>query len=153
MLNLVKKLFGSKADRDYREVKPVVEQIHKAYENIKQLDNDQLRAKTSEFRQRISEYLKDEQQQIDELLQKVEGNYDIDIEEKEKIYAQVDVLEKQKDEKIESVLMEILVATRSPGIWCITMFSSLAAWCFTRVKLPKWQPVKVKPWLLPCRFI
>ncbi|MFO7978164.1 MAG: preprotein translocase subunit SecA [Bacteroidales bacterium] len=108
MPNLFKKIFGSKADRDYREIKPLMDQVLKAYESIKGLDNDQLRAKTQEFRDRINAYLLEEQQQIDTLLGQVTGNYDIDIEEKEKIYGQIDELEKKKDEKIEKVLLEIL---------------------------------------------
>ena len=108
MLNLIKKLFGSKAERDHREIQPLLEEVFKAYHIIKDLDNDQLRAKTAEFRQRIYKHLKEEQDQIDSLLAKVEGNYDIDIEEKEQVYVKIDALEKRKDEKTEAILLEIL---------------------------------------------
>jgi preprotein translocase subunit SecA len=108
MLNLVRKFFGSKTDRDYKEIQPVAEQIFKVYDSIKALDNDQLRAKTQEFRERIAAYISEEQKQIDDLLAKVVDNYDIDIEEKEIIYNQIDQIEKTKDEKIQQVLMDIL---------------------------------------------
>jgi preprotein translocase subunit SecA len=83
MLGLVKKIFGSKTDRDYKEVKPLLDQTLMTYESIKNLSNDDLRAKTSEFRQRIREYIAAEQNEIDKLLESIETRYDMDVEEKE----------------------------------------------------------------------
>lgn len=108
MLGLVKKIFGSKTDRDYKEVKPLQEQTLLAYETIKDLSNDDLRAKTSEFRQRIREYIAAEQDEIDKLLESIETRYDMDVEEKEGLYNQIDELEKRQNEKTETVLKEIL---------------------------------------------
>ncbi|MFO7998886.1 MAG: preprotein translocase subunit SecA [Bacteroidales bacterium] len=108
MLGLVKKIFGSKADRDFKEIKPYLEQIQLAYESVKELSNDQLRAKTQEFRERIKEYTDQEQKEISAILQQIETRYDMDIEEKEKLYNQIDELEKRQNDKTEEVLMEIL---------------------------------------------
>ena len=108
MLSIFKKIFGSKADRDFREVKPVFDATIKAYEEIKHLSNDQLRLKTSEFRQRIREYILAEQEQIDLLNGQVSTDLGLELDEKEKFYNQIDTLEKAKDHKIEAVLLEIL---------------------------------------------
>jgi len=114
MLSIVKKLFGSKTDRDFREIKPLLDQTLKAYDTIKILDNDQLRAKTQEFRQRIAEVVKAEQDQIDQLRRQMEENYGMDVEEKERLYNQIDALGKVQDEKTEDVLKQIL-----PEAFCV----------------------------------
>ncbi len=108
MLSIIKKLFGSKTERDYREIKPLLDQTILAYETIKNLDNDQLRAKTQEFRNRIAQEVKAEQDQIDQLRHQLEGNFTMDVEEKELLYNQIDALAKVQDEKTEEALKQIL---------------------------------------------
>ncbi len=108
MLNIIKKLFGSKADRDYREIKNVLEKTIATYEEIKTLDNDQLRAKTREFRERISGYVAEEQRQMDTLREYLDTNFDIDVEEKEEIYKQIDQLDDRQNEKTEELLAELI---------------------------------------------
>ncbi len=108
MLNIIKKIFGSKADRDYREIKEVFEQTLQVYEEIRKLDNDELRAKTAEFNKRISDHVAEEQKQIDTLQEYLETNYNIDVEEKEKIYEQIDRLDDQQNEKTEELLYELI---------------------------------------------
>ncbi|MFW5706441.1 MAG: preprotein translocase subunit SecA [Bacteroidota bacterium] len=107
MLNIFKKFFGDKASRDLKEVMPLVNSIHEAYKSISQLTNDQLREKTAEFRKRISEHIKEESEAIAQLRKKAES-YDMDMDEKEKLFVQVDELEKVKYEKTEKILIEIL---------------------------------------------
>ena len=53
MANFLSKLFGTKSDRDLKELNPILEEIKAAYEQIRGLDNDGLRAKTGQFRKRI----------------------------------------------------------------------------------------------------
>ncbi|MEE4178630.1 MAG: preprotein translocase subunit SecA, partial [Bacteroides sp.] len=108
MPSFIKKLFGSKAERDFREIKPLLDQTLQAYESIKNLDNDQLRAKTQEFRQRIRENVMGEQEQINQLRKQIEENFAMDVEEKERLYNQIDGLEKTQDEKTEELLQQIL---------------------------------------------
>ncbi len=108
MLNIIKKLFGSKADRDYREIKDMFEQTLQVYEVIRKLENDQLRAKTAEFKKRIADHVAEEQKQIDTLKEYLETNYNLDVEEKEKIYTQIDRLDDQQNEKTEALLKELI---------------------------------------------
>ena len=49
---LVKKVFGgNKQQRDMRALMPIVAQINEEYEKLHNLSDEQLRAKTDEFRQ------------------------------------------------------------------------------------------------------
>ena len=54
MINTVlKKIFGSKADRDMKQMKPLVDQINALEVEYQKLSDDQLKAKTAEFRARL----------------------------------------------------------------------------------------------------
>ncbi len=107
-MKILKSIFGNKADRDFREVRPLYEKIHEAYDSIKELDNDQLRAKTLQYKERINEYIKSENAKINELKSRVEDNYQMDPEEKRKAYDQIDELEKNISTKLDEVLEELL---------------------------------------------
>ncbi|MEK6553594.1 MAG: hypothetical protein AABZ54_09120, partial [Bacteroidota bacterium] len=54
--SLLKKFFGDKNVRATKDLWPVVEQIKVEYEKLKDLTDDELRAKTNEFKNRIEEY-------------------------------------------------------------------------------------------------
>jgi len=108
MLNTIKKLFGSKSDRDFKELTPLTNKILEEYEVISKLSNDGLRQKTIEFKERIAFYLKEEDKEIKELRNRLENDLDIENEEKENIYQTIDKLEKVITKKIEEVLLEIL---------------------------------------------
>jgi preprotein translocase subunit SecA len=107
MLSFFKKFFGDKAARDLKEVMPLVKLTQEAYQTILQLDNDQLRAKTAEFKSLIARQVADEINTIEELRKKAES-YDMDMDEKEKIFNRIDELEKVQYEKTEKVLLDIL---------------------------------------------
>jgi len=108
MLKIIKKLFGSKADRDYKEIRPLLEKTLASYEDIKNLDNDQLRSKTPFFREKIFSHIREEQEEIVKLRQQMETDYNMEIEEKERLYNRIDELEKQQSIKTEEILLEIL---------------------------------------------
>jgi preprotein translocase subunit SecA len=99
---------GDKATRDMKVLNPTVKKIHQAYEVIKDLSNDELRAKTKEFREKIAEYISEEENKIKELRLKIENNPDLDTDEKEKVYTQIDKLKKQSYEKSQEILDKIL---------------------------------------------
>ncbi len=108
MANFLSKLFGTKSDRDLKEVKPFLDATLKAYPEIQKLDNDQLRAKTLEFKERIRKEVEQEEQQLSALRLRIEEEYDMPIDEKEGIYKQIDKLEKDSYEKTQKVLNDIL---------------------------------------------
>ena len=108
MAKFLKNLLGNKATRDLKALNPLLLKIKKSYESISQLSNDELRAKTHEFRQRISDAIAGEQKEIASLKQKIEDEHDIDINEKEKLYEAIDKLETESYEKTQEVLNDIL---------------------------------------------
>jgi preprotein translocase subunit SecA len=110
MANFIEKLigsiFGNKNDRERKALQPLIEEINTEYENLKTLSNDELRAKTQEFKTRIQDYLADIDKEIAVLTDS--ANTQEDLHEKETIYKQADEQKKRRDQAIEEVLKEIL---------------------------------------------
>jgi len=110
MLNFLFKKFagGTKSDRDIKSIMPVIEQSKKEYEKIKLLDNDGLRDMTLDFKKRIAESIKEEEAQIQAIRNRLDTEYDMDIDEKEALYKELDAIEKQAYEKTQASLNQIL---------------------------------------------
>ena len=82
MANFIKKLFGTKSDRDLKELNPILHDVQDVYPEIEQLSNDQLRAKTFEFKSKIKDAVKDKEDRITEIKEQISANYDMDIADK-----------------------------------------------------------------------
>ncbi|MDA3944676.1 MAG: preprotein translocase subunit SecA [Bacteroidetes bacterium] len=108
MLGILKKMLGDKSTRDLKVIKPLLDKTLAAYEDIKKLDNDALRAKTNEFKQLIAEHISAETNEIAALHQQANDSPDMESAEKEKLYNQIDRLEKLQYDKTEELLTEIL---------------------------------------------
>ena len=104
MANFLTKLFGTKADRDMKELQPLLKKTLAAYETIKDLSIDDLRHKTVEFREKIRTATQAEEDRLAELRTYLETNYDIPVEEKENTYKEIEKLE----DKIYSTTQDIL---------------------------------------------
>lgn len=103
----MKKLFGSKADRDLKELLPIVNSVKAEYESLVNLTNDELRAETDKLRARIQEYIGSDEKQIESIKSEIESiKYDTD--KKETLYKQIDEIELGINTKIEEVLTEIM---------------------------------------------
>ncbi|MFT6004635.1 MAG: preprotein translocase subunit SecA, partial [Bacteroidia bacterium] len=104
----ISKLFGNKADKDVKDITPYVGKINAEFDKLAGITNDQLRAKTAEFKQRVSDYLSEIDQQVVELKKEVEAADITEIDKKEDAYDRIDELEKERDEKLEEILEELL---------------------------------------------
>jgi len=107
MLGFLSKVFGSKSDRDIKHIRPLVEKIKEEFAKLEALSNDDLRAKTVAFKQRIAEYLAAIDEEVNSLKAEAEQS-EVEMAEKNVIYDKVDKLIKERDKKLEEVLMEIL---------------------------------------------
>ena len=106
-INVIGKIFGSKADRDLKQLTPDLEKIKKEYERIDKLDHDDLRAETQKIREIILEYTAEDEKQKAALRKQLE-DVEIEIDKKEELATEVDKLTKKIDEKIEEVLERML---------------------------------------------
>ncbi|MGZ5189535.1 MAG: preprotein translocase subunit SecA, partial [Flavisolibacter sp.] len=109
MIGFISKIFGgSKSEKDVKAILPLVTKINQNFEAYQLLTNDQLRYKTIFFRERIQEHLKDIDAQIAETNKRADDLPFDDLIGKDTVYQEVDKLKKDRDEKIEEILKEIL---------------------------------------------
>ncbi len=102
----LKKVFGTKYEKDVQKYLPVVEQINEHYNSYTNISNDELRNKTVEFRNRIAEYLKEIDDQITTL--KDQAETEEDLHEKEFLFQEIDQLKKTRNVSLEEILNELL---------------------------------------------
>ena len=105
--DLLKKMFGSKADRDLKEIRPILNKALAAYEQIEKMSDDQLRAEAQRIKKVIADRIAADEAKKKELRGRLE-DMTLSADEKERIATEVDKLTKKIDEQIEVVLMEVL---------------------------------------------
>ena len=103
----IAKLFGTKNERDLKELMPIVNQIKQVYPRFVNLTHDELRAESTRLKNKVRDYIASEEQKVSEYKAMMEEE-GIDYEEKERVYSEIDRIEKQIDVKIEEILNEIL---------------------------------------------
>ena len=109
MIGVLSKIFGgNKSEKDVKKITPQVGKINHFFTQFQSLGNDELRAKTSEFKQRIQEHLSTIDEQINSKKEIAENLPVTNINEKDVIYQEIDVLKKDRDKQIEVILQEIL---------------------------------------------
>jgi len=107
IFNVITKFFGNKYDKDIKKIKPIILEIHKEYDKITLLSNDDLREKTNILKNKITDYISVEKKEISNL--KADSNKEsTSVQDKEKIYERIDFLEKEIIVKVEEVLNIIL---------------------------------------------
>ena len=109
MLSFLSKLLGgNKSEKDVKKVEPQVEQINNFYKQYQDISNDELRNKTIEFRQKIKEYLIEIDGIITNKKAEAEQLPEAEMHQRDVLYKEIDELKKDRDNKIEEVLLEIL---------------------------------------------
>ena len=106
LASVIAKIFGSKADRDYKSVKPILQKILAAYPGIDALTDDQLREHSAALRQKLREVEAPFEERMESI--RAELEQDIPVSQKEKLATESDKLVKDEDEAIEKALDEIL---------------------------------------------
>ena len=104
-IEIIMKLFGNKSQKDMRAIAPYVEKIKTAYTEIDSLSNNDLRARSQALMQRIQDNVSGRKSRIQELKSGIE---DLEIDQREKVYNEVDKLEKEIQDEYTKTLTEIL---------------------------------------------
>lgn len=106
-INSIIKIFvGDKSQNDVKALQPYLTKIKGFESSLTALSNDELRARTAYFKDRIKQARAEKDAKIASLQQEVETIEDID--KREDIYVAIDALEKEAYEISEKTLMEIL---------------------------------------------
>ena len=99
-------MFGSKSDRDMKQVRPILNKILALYPEIDALSDDELRAHSAALREKLREVEAPFEQRAEQIKEEMER--DIPVSEKEKLAGESEKLVKDEDEAIEKALDEIL---------------------------------------------
>lgn len=105
MLGAIKNLFPSKKDKDVKALQPFVNKVLDAHANL-HVNDDELRGKTTEFREKINAYTSEITAKIEQV--KMEAENEPDVTKKDVFYKELDDLKKRRYEAIDEILIELL---------------------------------------------
>ncbi len=105
--NALKKIFGTKADKDMKAIRPILDKILAQYEIVDKLSDDDLRQRSADLRKLIAERIAADEKRLTEIKSSLE-NPEIDIASKQSLADEQSKLVEKIDKDIESVLDEIL---------------------------------------------
>ena len=107
MANFLKKLFGTKADRDLKQLNPTLKLILAAYDRIDKLSDDDLRAESAALRAKVRAYTAAEEEKVSQIREQL-SDPEMEVSRKEKMATELDELTKTIDKKIEEILDQVL---------------------------------------------
>ena len=107
MFGFLKKILGSKSDKDLKEIYPLVDKINSEYDKLNTISDEDLRSKTEEFKLKIKNSLIETEEEINNLKINYE-NSEGSLDEKEEILNSIDKIIEDQNEIIENILNEIL---------------------------------------------
>lgn len=110
MLKFLAKVVGlkTKSERDVASIRPLVEATLAEYAKLQSISDDQLRGITATLKSDIQKYLQDIDTEISGIRANVEADPDMDVSKKELLFLSIDKLQKDRDKKLEEVLLKIL---------------------------------------------
>ena len=107
MANLLKKLFGSKAERDVKQITPTLKLILAAYDRLDKLSDDDLRAESAALREKVRAYTAAEEEKVAQIREQL-TDPEMEVSRKERLATELDELTKTIDKKIEEILDQVL---------------------------------------------
>ena len=102
---ILRSLFGDKASRDNKLIRPFVEKVKAIYPSMQQLSNDELRQRTKDIQQQVQSSANEQKAEIERLKATIE---EMPIDERADIFAQIDKLEKEVLDIYEDALNEVM---------------------------------------------
>ncbi len=105
MKTFLKKIFGDKQAKDIKILWPIVEEINEEYEKIKDFSDEQLKAKTIEFKEKIQNHTAEAKQKIEEIKIRLQSDEEQDIHS---VYAELEEAEDELNDSYEEILDQIL---------------------------------------------
>lgn len=105
-LNILSRLFGNKSSKDRKEYQPLIDKSNEFFATMQSLSDDDLRARTAAFKEKIANQTSPLEAELDALKKKA-ADLNTPIQEKENLFEAIDKMTKTIDESIEAVLADI----------------------------------------------
>ena len=77
--NLIKKVVGDPHQREVKRLQPLVDEVNDYYAQYESLTDDQLRAKTDEFRERIADATAEVREELEALRAEKRSSEDLSL--------------------------------------------------------------------------
>jgi len=107
----IARIFGTKSERDIKEIIPYVERTNEEYAKLQGISDDDLRDRTQIVKKKIDDHLAEIDLEIHELHRKIDEDESLDVHQKEELFNQIDKLEEQRNTSLEEILLECLPET------------------------------------------
>ncbi|MGL4629998.1 MAG: preprotein translocase subunit SecA [Leadbetterella sp.] len=103
----ISKIFGTKSEKDLKELGPVVEMTNAEFQKLANLSNDQLRESTQNLKNEIARRLSAIDAEI-EKLNTTANDESTSLDDSEGIFKQIDQLNLDRNKELEVILMDIM---------------------------------------------
>jgi len=148
MLQFIAKIFGTKSEKDIKRIMPLVEATKKEGEKLVSISHDELRKQSADVQASIAAHLKTIDDQLAGLHATIASQPDLDINEKESIFNQIDKIELERNKELEKVLLEVLprafaIVRETARRFKENEFIEVTAQEFDRVLASKAEHVKI----------
>jgi preprotein translocase subunit SecA len=102
------KVFGTKSDRDIKELLPKVKEINDIFSGLQKLSDEELRAQTAQIKETINSHLQELDDKIAGFRAEIEALPIDAIHQKDNLFTQIEQVEKERDESLEEVLEKVM---------------------------------------------
>jgi preprotein translocase subunit SecA len=108
MFDFLKKLFGTKSEKDIKNLQSQVDEINSIFAGLQSVSNDELRSKTTSLKASIKSSVKELSDKIDTMKGRVSNEPEMDVYTKEDLYKEIDEIEVEMTNELEKALTEHL---------------------------------------------
>src|SRR6218665_2758747 len=108
MFDFLKKLFGTKSEKDIKNLESKVEEINTIFKSLQSVSNNELRQKSADLKAQLAQAIKSQQDKIRAIKDQVAAEPDMDVNKKEDLYKEIDEIEKEITSVMDEALTGIL---------------------------------------------
>ncbi|MCX8080257.1 MAG: preprotein translocase subunit SecA [Bacteroidia bacterium] len=108
MLDFLKKIFGTKSEKQIKLLRERVEQINQIFETYHNLSDDELRQKSSQLREEVRQALAAKEEEKQNYIQKAIALPETELNQKEELFKKAEEADKELLKILEKKLDEIL---------------------------------------------
>ena len=108
MFDFLKNIFGTKSEKDIKNLDSKVEEINEIFTSLNSISNNDLRAKTNELKISIQSAVKTQNERITAIKTQINSDLEMDINTKEDLYKEIDDLEIGITSSLADALTEAL---------------------------------------------
>lgn len=101
--SIVAKLFGSKSERDQKELRPIVDACNALKAELQSQSHDELRARAQSLRSEVRGAIAEEQKEIATLKERLDREV-LSLPERQKLFSRIDALKTRIGENVEAAL-------------------------------------------------